>query len=121
MSDGNSFLPGMSDHDFDHCNCGLGWPMGSHHNWDCPAHCICGAYGHGGMGTTKQTCCYHRGEGGRVPIGPSVMTERWDLNDLERHELPKLDSRPGSKTQGRPAGEETSGPPSLSRMRVLPE
>lgn len=70
-------LPGMKDHDFDYCQCGHGWPMGSHHRWDCPAHCICGKQN--GPGATQQTCCYHRGGSGRVPVGPSVMTERWDL------------------------------------------
>lgn len=116
MSDGNSFLPGMNDHDFDHCNCGLGWPMGCHHSWDCPAHCLCGRMDV--TGTT--TCSYHKGDGGKVPVGPSVMTERWDL--LEgKDELPKLDNGSGREIQDRAAGEETSGPPSLSRMRILPE
>lgn len=72
-----SVLPGMEDRDFDHCICGLGWPMGWHHNWYCPARCTCGRIDE--WTSKKITCWYHSGETSRVPVGPSVMTERWDL------------------------------------------
>ena len=69
-------LPGMGDSNFDYCTCGVGWPMGNHHAWPCPAHCICGMIDR--RTHEKTTCGYHAGTS-RIPIGPSVMTERWDL------------------------------------------
>ncbi len=91
-----SVLPGMNDHDFDHCTCGIGWPMGFHHNWDCPAHCICGCpvlYEAG----KSQICAYHAGGTMKVPIGPSVMTERWDLQRTEDDGPQLLSESSGSR------------------------
>lgn len=122
-------LPGMDDFDFDHCQCGLGWPMGVHHDWDCPAHCICGSLEVVNLNDVKKrTCYYHTGESGKMPIGPSVMTERWDLKpDLPEEQrgiqqnIPLVVHDTESETPSRLEGEEASGPPALSRMRRLPK
>lgn len=70
-------LPGMGTHDFDYCTCGVGWPMGNHHKWSCPAHCICGRK----TARERSTCTYHSGETGKMPVAPSVTTELWDLSE----------------------------------------
>jgi hypothetical protein len=93
---GDTCLPGMSDNDFDHCTCGQGWPMGCHHVWHCPAHCCCGTQR--GPDTKKQTCSYHSGMM-KIPVGPSVMTERWDLKNLNPELRPESGGqRPEAET-----------------------
>ncbi len=115
------YLPGMNDFDMDYCQCGLGWPMGYHHDWDCPAQCACGS--HKVDGSKKIICAYHSGMM-RVPVGPSVMTERWDLPEEERRGIQQdvpLVHDTEREIQGKREGEEASGPPSLSCMRRLPK
>jgi len=114
-----SVLPGMNDSEFDYCNCGRGWPMGFHHDRQCPANCICGLHYVGGK--TRQTCAYHAGLTNKIPVGPSVMTERWDLKpDLPEGERDgvgqRLDDKSGSEVQSVRAGEEKGGQTPLSHM-----
>ncbi len=119
-----SVLPGMEDKDFDHCLCGIGWPMGIHHNWGCPAHCICGSID--GKTLTKTTCGYHSGETTHVPVGPSVMTKRWDLKqdlktDLKeddgiQQDLPDVHCDPVDATPDATGGGDTGEAASLSQM-----
>lgn len=106
-----SVLPGMSDHDFDNCTCSIGWPMGIHHDLGCPAQCICGKRGGIDGDGSRQTCGYHSGRTLRVPVGPSVMTERWDLPEAERgiqQNVQIVVHDTEGETQSRRAGEEKS-------------